>query len=95
MYDKIQEYLRQHYSLRWISKKLSINYRTLKKYTNMSREEYESYIGNIGNKPFSLESYKAFVVKRLGLFPETSSAQMHDWLKEEYPDFPLITPRTV
>ena len=59
MYDKIQEYLRQHYSLRWISKKLSINYRTLKKYTNMSREEYESYIGNIGNKPFSLESYNA------------------------------------
>ena len=48
MYDKIQEYLRQHYSLRWISKKLRINYRTLKKYQSMSREEYESYIANIG-----------------------------------------------
>ena len=95
MYDKIQEYLRQHYSLRWISKKLRINYRTLKKYQSMSREEYESYIANIGNKPFSLEFYKEFVVKKLRLFPETSSAQMHDWLKEAYPDFPSITPRTV
>lgn len=95
MYDQIQDYLRQGYSLRWISHKLQINYRTLKKYKDMSREEYETYVSNIGTKPYSLEPYKDFIVKKLGLFPETSSAQMHDWLKEAYSDFPVTSPRTV
>lgn len=28
-------------------------------------------------------------------YPETSAAQMHDWLKEHYPDFPAVDSKTV
>lgn len=95
MYDQIHAYLEQHYSLRWISKELGINFRTLKKYIGMSRDEYEDHVDCIGQKRFSLEPYKEFVVNKLRQHPDTSSAQMHDWLKEHYADFPDVTSRTV
>ena len=61
----------------------------------MSREEFEKFSDNITNKPFSLEPYKEFIVQRLSQFPGTPAAQMHDWLKEHYPDFPHLSPKTV
>lgn len=35
------------------------------------------------------------VKERLIKHPDTSAAQIHDWLKEAYPDFPIVTPKTV
>lgn len=61
----------------------------------MSREEFEKFSDNITNKPFIMEPYKEFIVSKLGLFPDTPAAQMHDWLKEYYPGFPALSPRTV
>ena len=43
----------------------------------------------------SLEEYKDFIADKLRSFPDTSAAQMHDWLKEAYPFFPDVCPRTV
>jgi transposase len=42
-----------------------------------------------------LEPYEGFVKSRLSQYPETSAAQMHDWLKEHHPDFPEVNPKTV
>ena len=61
----------------------------------MSREEFEAFTNSIIQKPFVLEPYKEFIVQRLSQYPDTSAAQMHDWLKENYPKFPELSPKTV
>ena len=42
-----------------------------------------------------LSPYETFVRDKLDRFPETSAAQIHDWLKEHHPEFPATNPRTV
>ncbi len=95
-YEKIQELHNvEHKSISWIADHLGMNFRTVKKYLGMSREEFDGFSRKVIQKPFSLEQYKSFIVNRLQQFPETPAAQMHDWLKEHYSDFPPVSPRTV
>ncbi|MBF6607050.1 MAG: transposase, partial [Chloroflexi bacterium] len=42
-----------------------------------------------------LAPYEDFVRDRLKQYPDTSSAQMHDWLKENHEGFPKLNPKTV
>ena len=95
-YDKIR-LLRdvEHKSIQWIADHLGLNFRTVKKYLQMDRAEFEAFSENITNKPFILEPYRDFIVQRLSQFQDTPAAQMHDWLKECHPDFPKVSPRTV
>ncbi|MGI6313938.1 MAG: IS21 family transposase [Candidatus Cryptobacteroides sp.] len=95
-YDKIKM-LRdvEHQSIQWIADHLGLNFRTVKKYLHMDRSEFEAFSESITRKPFILEPYKDFIVHRLGLYQDTPAAQMHDWLKEHYPDFPDVSPKTV
>src|SRR5690606_30323742 len=39
--------------------------------------------------------YEHFVKGKLEQYRDTSAAQMHDWLKEHFPDFPGVNPKTV
>ena len=84
-----------HRSIQWIANYLGLNFRTVRKYLNMSLEEYEKYAEQYGQKSRMLEEYKDFISDRLRTFPDTSAAQMHDWLKEAYPFFPDVCPRTI
>lgn len=95
-YDKIR-LLRdvEHKSIQWIADHLGLNFRTVKKYLQMDRAEFEAFSENITNKPFILEPYRDFIVQRLSQFQDTPAAQMHDWLKECHPNFPKVSPRTV
>ena len=96
MYDQIHKFRNEeHKSIQWIADYLRVNFRTVKKYLKMNLSEFEKFSANITNKSFMLERYTPFVVDRLGRFQETPAAQMHDWLKECFPDFPRVSPRTV
>ncbi len=96
MYDQIHRFRREeHKSIQWIANYLGVNFRTVKKYLKMDQTEFERYSGNITNKTFMLECYTPFIVDRLQRFQDTPAAQMHDWLKENFPDFPKVAPRTV
>lgn len=61
----------------------------------MTLEEYES--SNICNRSYKkkLQSYSDYVLKELKLYPFLSSPQIHDHLKECFPDLPEISERTV
>lgn len=85
----------EHRSIQRIADDLGLNFRTVKKYLEMSHEEFEAFTDSIIQKPFVLEPYKEFIVQRLSLYPDTSAAQMHDWLKENYPKLPALSPKTV
>lgn len=84
-----------HRSIQWIANYMGLNFRTVRKYLKMSLEEYERYAEGFGQKPRKLEEYKEFIADKLRIYPDTSAAQMHDWLKEAYPFFPDVSPRTV
>lgn len=95
MYEQIHRYHAEHKSARWIADRLKINPRTVKKYLSMSQAEFERHSDNINRKGFKLERYTTFVVERLKKYQDTPAAQMHDLLKEHYPDFPAVSPKTV
>lgn len=84
-----------HRSIQWIDNYMGLNFRTVRKYLKMSLEEYERYAEGFGQKPRKLEEYKDFIADKLRMYLDTSAAQMHDWLKEAYPFFPEVSPRTV
>ena len=96
MYDTIHRLRHEeHQSIQWIADYLGINFRTVKKYLEMDLKEFEKYSNSLNERDCILEPYRGFIVERLGQFQDTSAAQMHDWLKEHYPSFPRVAPKTV
>lgn len=95
MYHEIKR-LRQieHRSIQWIADHLKLNFRTVKKLLDMEAETFQEYLKKNEKRSCVLDPYRDFVESRLQLFPETSCAQMLDWLKESYPDLPSVHPKT-
>lgn len=95
MYYEVQRMHREGHSKSKISDLLVINRRTIRKYLSMTEADYEAFLIKQGERKKELRQYEGFVKERLGLYAETSAAQMHDWLKEHYPDFPKLNAKTV
>jgi len=95
MYHQIHKMSREGWSKSRISEFLGLNWRTVSKYLEMSEEEYLAFIEAQGNRQKLLTPFEGFVKIKLEKYPDTKAAQMHDWLKEHYPDFPEVTPKTV
>lgn len=78
-----------------IGKLLGIHRDIVRSYLSMTFEKYES--SNICNKSYKkrLQPYANYVLKELDLYPFLSSPQVHDRLKEHFPDLPEISERMV
>jgi len=61
----------------------------------MTKENYKKYHLKGQYRSKVLSPYETFFREKLGQFPETSAAQIHDWLKEYHPEFPPANPPTV
>lgn len=94
-YHTVQQLSREGFSVSAICKQLVMDWRTVRKYLSMSEEQYEQFLAKQSERKRGLELFDPFVKSRLTRFPETSAAQMHDWLKENYPDFPNVDAKTV
>ena len=94
MYHEIHKINRLGFSASRIARFLSMDPRTVRKYLQMTESQYEEHLLRSDRKKI-LSPYEGFVAENLGLFPETSTAQIHDWLKEHHPDLPEVSPRTV
>ncbi|MGZ4023512.1 MAG: IS21 family transposase [Flavisolibacter sp.] len=94
-YHLVNQFHRDGFSISYISKHFGLDWRTVKKYLSMTEPEYEAFLHIQSQRRKELEAYEGFVKSRLSKFPETSAAQMHDWLKEHYPDFPQVSQKTV
>jgi transposase len=95
MYHEIHKLKRLGFSKAKIACYLVIDTRTVKKYLQMSEQDYEKFLLSTLQRSKALSPYESFVKEKLHLFPDTSAAQIHDWLKEYHQDLPEITPRTV
>ncbi|MFW5758894.1 MAG: IS21 family transposase [bacterium] len=95
MYHEIHKLSRNGWSKSRIASFLVINRRTVNKYLQMDEEDYIKYLDKQKTRKKKLQDYEAFVKIKLEKYPDTSSAQMHDWLKEHYEYFPNVSERTV
>lgn len=95
MYHEIHKLNRLGFRTPKIAHYLGLDSRTVSKYLQMTEEEYKDYLLSSRYRNKVLSAYESFVKGKLNLFPETSTAQIHDWLKEHHTDFPSISPRTV
>jgi transposase len=95
MYHEIHKLQRHGFSIAKIARHLKCNCRTVSKYLKMNEQEYEQSLLDATRRDKILDHYELFVAGKLSEYQDTSTAQIHDWLKECYPDFPEVSPRTV
>lgn len=67
-----------------ISRYLDLDYGTVSKYWNMSAEEFGKMMEGRKHKKKKLDKYESEIVGWLRDFPDMSSSQILDWLKERY-----------
>lgn len=95
MYHLVHQRDYEGFSITKIAEEFGINWRTTKRMLSMSELEYATELEKSKGRRQSLQTYEQFVKEKLTAYPETSAAQMHDWLKEHHADFPAVTGRTV
>jgi hypothetical protein len=95
MYHQIQQMSRNGWKVAKIAAFLVLNRRTVKKYLLMTEDEFLEYQQSISNRVRELDPYEGFIKVKLEKFSDTSAAQMHDWLKEHYINFPEVSAKTI
>ncbi len=95
MYHEIHHLSRMGFSRARIARYLVMDARTVSKYLGMSEAQYELFLARAEQRNKLLSPYEEFVRTKLKLYPETSSAQIHDWLKEHHNSLPDVSARTV
>lgn len=95
MYHEIHRMNREGLSVSQICRTLVLNWRTVKNQLSMSERDFDQFMERQADRKRNLLPFEVFIKQRLEQYPDTSAAQMHDWLKERYPDFPSISPKTV
>jgi transposase len=95
MWYKVNEFRKKGLNFSQISLKTGLHRCTVSKYAHMSEEEFlnsQSYRRQYNHK---LDPYEEFVRNSLTESPFLSAAQIEDWLKERYADFPSVNSKTV
>jgi transposase len=96
MYHEVHRLSREGFSISYISNHLGLNWRTVKRLLLIEDDrQYEQYLQDPTARECLLDRHENFIKSKLEQYPDTSSAQMHDWLKEHYPDMPAVSVKTV
>lgn len=95
MYHLVKQMDYEGQSITRIAETFGINWRTVKRLLSMSEQEFTQGLEKGALRKRSLAPYESFLKEKLTLFPDTSSAQLHDWLKEHHTDFPRVSQKTV
>lgn len=95
MYNEVKNLFKDCKSISAISRKSGHDRKTVRKYLSMSEENLESYMEEVKHRRQKLSAYESYALERVKGDPECSAAQIEDWLKEKYPDLPVVSSRTV
>ncbi len=95
MWYKVNELRQQNLSKSRISRELGLDRGTVRKYLEMSEDDFQRLIEGGRPLPKKLNEYLDYVKGELQLHPYLSSAQIEDRLKEHYSDLPQVHSKTV
>ena len=95
MWHKVRELQLKGLNKTQIGIYLGVNRKTVRRYLNMTMEEFVKKQSSHRKYRLKLENYEQYVRANLEEYPYISAARIHDWLKECYPDFPRVCNRTV
>jgi len=86
LHIKIHQLHQRKFKIAQIAKELKISRPTVYKYLNMTFEEVKRHSEELSqSRVKKLDIYKDWIIAWLEEFPHLSSAQIHDWLLERYP----------
>jgi len=95
-YHQVHQMSRQGFSISYISKFFGLNWRTVRQLLCVEDDrDYERLLQEASDRSKVLKPYESFVKSKLEQYRDTSSAQMHDWLKEHFSDLPKVSAKTV
>jgi transposase len=86
MYSQIHQLKERGFKKAKVARKLNINVKTVSKYWDMAPDEYYELLVNSRQRRGYLKQYEEQIIGWLTEHPDMSSAEVHDWLKERYPD---------
>lgn len=95
MWNKVRELFSAGLNKTQIGLSLGLHRQTVSKYLSMTEDEFissQSYDRHYGHK---LDAYETYVAGELVQWSFLSAPQIHDRLKENFADFPSVSPKTV
>lgn len=95
MWYKIMNLKSENLTNPQIAMQLSIHRTTVSKYLSMNEAEFKASSSYLRSYPRLLDSYEQHIYQQLDLCNDLSASQIHDRLKENYPDFPTVNEKTV
>ncbi|EJX02633.1 transposase [gut metagenome] len=95
MWYKINELFSKGLRQAQICRETGLDKKTVRRYHNMTYEEFVSSPSYHRNYIKLLDPYEDTVKGWLEAHCDLSSSQVHDWLRERYPDFPDVNAKTV
>lgn len=96
MWSEVNKLSRESLSQSQIALSLGISRDTVRRYQRMSETEFKDRLGReFQRRRRKLEAYENFIKTLLQEAQFLSSAQIHDRLKEHYPELPHVSERTV
>lgn len=86
LYHEIHKLNRLGFNVSQIKRKAGVDRDTVRKYLRMDFEEMSEWTSALQNRTKKLNSHEEVIVDWLKEHPDLSSAQIEDWLLEEYPE---------
>ena len=87
MYSEIQKLKALGYKKQRAARQLKIDTKTVRKYWDMTEDEYISYYQETKERTRIMDPYSDYVLDRLKTYPEITSAIINDNLREDFTDF--------
>ena len=95
MWYKVKELSSKGLNKSQISVELGIDRGTVRHYLLMDEQSFHDWVSKPQYRPVKLKEYTNYVKNTLEEHPYLSSAQVEDWLKENYSDLPEVHSKTV
>jgi len=94
MYSKIHELKKINLNISQIARHVGVSRNTVYKYIDMTPEEFQQELERREIRKKKLDNYKDEILGWLKKYPDLSTAQVYDWLKEEHTEI-NVCERTV
>ena len=82
-YAEIQKLKRAGLNKSQVARKLETDYKTVLKYWDMSPDDFSAERELAESRRCKADAFKSYLLKCLKDYPDMSSAQLYDWLKEK------------